>query len=81
MTEDRRKQLVRIVREKTENAKVEIRNLRRTVLEEIRGQEKDKEISEDESKRAQVELQKITDRHVAQIISIGESKEKEVMEV
>ena len=81
LTEDRRKQLVRIVREKTENAKVEIRNLRRTVLEEIRGQEKDKEISEDESKRAQVELQKITDRHVAQIISIGESKEKEVMEV
>ena len=81
LTEDRRKQLVRVVREKTENAKVEIRNLRRSVLEEIRGQEKDKEISEDESKRAQVELQKNTDRHVAQIISIGESKEKEVMEV
>ena len=81
LTVDRRKQLVRVVKEKTENAKVEIRNLRRSVLEEIRGQEKEKEISEDESKRAQVELQKITDRHVAQIISIGESKEKEVMEV
>jgi len=81
LTEDRRKQLVRVVREKTENAKIEVRNLRRTVLEEIRGREKNKEISEDESKRAQGELQKVTDKHVAQIVFIAEEKEKELMEV
>ena len=81
LTEDRRKQLVRVVRQKTENARIEVRNLRRIVLEEIREQEKNKDISEDESKRAQGQLQKITDKHVAQITSLGEKKEKEVMEV
>ena len=81
LTEERRKELVRVVRKKIEDGRVEVRNIRRDVLEQIRGMEKDKDISQDESKRAQGSLQKITDQYVSQMDSLGTEKEKEVMEV
>ncbi|MDA0987696.1 MAG: ribosome recycling factor [Chloroflexi bacterium] len=81
LTEDRRKDLVRLVRKKVEDGRVEVRNIRRDVLEQLRSMEKDKEISQDESKRGQEQLQKMTDLYIAEIDGLGAEKEKEVMEV
>ncbi len=81
LTEERRKELVRLVRKKTEEGRVEVRNIRRSMVEKLRSLEKDKEISQDESKRAQDQVQKMTDLHISQMDSIAEEKEKEVMEV
>ncbi len=81
LTEDRRKELVRLVRKKVEEGRVEVRNIRRSILEQFRAMERDKEISKDEAKRAQDQLQKMTDLYVAEMDSLGAEKEKEVMEV
>ena len=81
LTEERRKDLVRVVRKKVEDGRVEVRNIRRDILEQLRAMEKNKEISQDESKRAQEQLQKLTDYHVIQMDALAEEKEKEVMEV
>lgn len=81
LTEDRRKDLVRLVRKKVEDGRVEVRNIRRDVLEQLRAMEKDKELSQDESKRGQEQLQKMTDLYIAEIDGLGAEKEKEVMEV
>ena len=81
LTEDRRKDLVRLVRKKVEGGRIEVRNIRRDLLEQLRKMEKDKEISEDDGKRAQEQLQKITDSHISEMDVLGLTKEKEVMEV
>lgn len=81
MTEDRRKELVKVVHKRTEEERVAIRNVRRDANEHIKKQEKDKTVSEDESKRAQDEIQKITDKMVKEVDHIMELKEKEIMEV
>ena len=81
LTEDRRKELVRLVRKKVEDGRVEVRNIRRDVLEQLRAMEREKEISQDEGKRAQDQLQKMTDLYVAEMDGLGADKEKEVMEV
>ena len=81
LTEDRRKELVRLVRKKVEDGRVEVRNIRRDVLEQLRAMEREKEISQDEGKRAQDQLQKMTDLYVAEMDGLGTDKEKEVMEV
>jgi ribosome recycling factor len=81
LTEDRRKELVRVVRKKVEDGRVEVRNIRRDILEQIRGMEKNKDISQDESKRAQENLQKITNQYISQMDILGTEKEKDVMEV
>ena len=81
LTEDRRKDLVKLVKRKAEDWKIELRNIRRDVLEQIRSMVKNKEISEDDSKRAQDELQKITDQYVAQVDALSNAKEEEVMAV
>ena len=81
LTEDRRKDLVKLVRRKSEEWKIELRNIRRDVLEQIRSMVKNKDISEDDSKRAQDELQKITDQYVAQVDTLSNAKEEEVMAV
>ena len=80
LTEERRKELVRMVRKYVEGGKVGVRNIRRDLLEKFRGLEKNKEISQDESRRAQDQLQKMTDRYVGQMDGLGAEKEKEVME-
>jgi ribosome recycling factor len=81
LTEERRKQLVKTVRKKAEEAKVAIRNIRRDIIEEIKKLEKDKHISEDIVKKSQEETQKITDSFIARVDEVLAHKEKEIMEV
>jgi ribosome recycling factor len=81
LTEERRRDLVKVVRRKVEEGKVAVRNTRRDLLEEAKKLEKDKSISEDELKRAQDRLQKLTDRYIQENDKIGAAKEAEVMEV
>jgi ribosome recycling factor len=81
LTEERREELIKVVRRRIEEGKVAIRNLRREVIEELRTQEKNKEISQDEHKRTQGQLQKVTDSFIAEIDQVGQDKEKDIMEV
>lgn len=81
MTEDRRKELVKVVHKRTEEERVVVRNVRRDANDQVKRSEKDKEISEDESKRAQDEVQKLTDRYIKEVDQIMATKEKEIMEV
>jgi ribosome recycling factor len=81
LTEERRKQLVKTVRKKAEEAKVSIRNIRRDANEELKKLEKDKHFSEDLVKKSQDEIQKITDSHIAKVDAVLGNKEKEIMEV
>lgn len=81
LTEERRKQLVKMVKKKAEEAKVAVRNIRRDTNEELKKLEKEKHISEDEVKKAQDEIQKITDSHITRVDDVLANKEKEIMEV
>jgi ribosome recycling factor len=81
LTEERRQELVRIVRKRVEEGKIAIRNLRHNAMDELRKMEKDKEISQDELKRALDQLQKLTDSFITQAEQVGKDKEKELMEV
>jgi len=81
LTEERRREQVKHVHNRLEDARVAARNVRRDLIKEMREFEKEKLISEDELKRAEEELQKLTDRIIQQIESIGITKEKEIMEV
>ncbi len=80
LTEDRRKELVKVVRKIVESYKVAIRNVRRDSNEDLKGLKKDGETSEDEAFRAQEKIQKITDEHIKMADKIGSEKEKEVLE-
>lgn len=81
MTEERRKEMVKLVRTRSEDAKVSVRNVRKDVREFIRAMEKDGDIGQDDSKRAQDELQKVTDNAVSEIDESSSAKEAEVMQV
>ncbi len=81
LTEDRRKDLVKISRKKGEDAKIALRNIRRDVVESIKQQEKDKEITEDESKKEQQNIQTITESMNKSIDDILTSKEKEILTI
>ncbi|MCI8770234.1 MAG: ribosome recycling factor [Lachnospiraceae bacterium] len=81
LTEERRKELVKDVKKKGENAKVAIRNIRRDANDMIKKQQKANEISEDEQKDAENEIQKLTDSFVSQIDQMIEDKSKEIMTV
>ena len=81
LTEERRKELVKTVSKKAEEAKVAIRNIRRDANEHIKKLEKDKEITEDESKKGQEKFQKIVDGFIKTVDTLKEAKEKEIMEV
>ena len=81
LTEERRKDLVKIVRGEAENSRVAIRNIRRDANSELKALLKDKEISEDEDHKAQDEIQKITDAAVKKVDEALAAKEKELMEV
>jgi ribosome recycling factor len=80
LTDERRKDLVKLVKKQGEDSKVSIRNIRRQANESIKGKEKDKSISEDDSKKAQDNIQKQTDEYITQIDKIMQSKEKEILE-
>ncbi|MEX0784838.1 MAG: ribosome recycling factor [Dehalococcoidia bacterium] len=81
LTEQRRKDLVKMVHHKTEEARVAVRNVRRHHHDELRKAEKDGDISQDDLRRHEEELQKITDRHVGIIESEGKKKEADLLEV
>lgn len=81
LTEERRKDLVKIVRGEAEGGRVAIRNIRRDANNDLKALLKDKEISEDEDHKAQDEIQKITDAAVKQVDDVLAAKEKELMEV
>ncbi|MFB5083027.1 ribosome recycling factor [Symbiobacterium thermophilum] len=81
MTEERRRELVKVVAKRTEEQRVAIRNIRRDANEQIKKLEKDKAVSEDESKRAQDEVQKLTDKYIKEVDQLMAAKEKEIMEV
>jgi len=81
LTEERRKEIAKIAKKWIEEAKVAIRNLRREANEKIKKMEKRGEISEDESERAQAEVQKLTDEHINDLDGLWEKKEKEIMTI
>ncbi len=81
LTEQRRKDLVKMMNARLEEARVAARNIRRDVLKDMREFEHEKLISEDELKRGEDDLQKLTEKFIQQIETIGDKKEKEIMEV
>jgi len=81
LTEERRQELTKAVRKRVEEGRVAIRNLRREAMEELKGLEKNKEMSQDELKRALEQLQKLTDSFIAETERIGQDKEVELAEV
>src|SRR3990172_146123 len=80
LTEERRKQLVKIVKKRAEESKIAIRNIRRDSNEELKKLEKEEHISEDEVKKEHDEVQKITDSFIKKIDELAEHKENEIME-
>lgn len=81
LSEERRRELVRLLHRKTEDAKVAVRNVRRDALDKMRDMERNKVVSQDEVRRAQDQLQKLTDAHIAEIDSITRGKEAEILQV
>ena len=81
LTEERRKQLVKVVKKKAEEARVTIRNIRRDTNDEMRKIEKEQHISEDEVKKFFDEIQKMTDSYISKVEEILKHKENEIMEV
>ena len=81
LTEERRKELAKVVRKKVEEGRVAVRNVRRDCHDELRRLQKEKEISEDAQYRAQDELQKLTDGFIHEIEQVGEEKEAELLAV
>ena len=79
LTEERRKDLAKLAGEYAEKAKIAIRNVRRDGMEALKEDEKKKEISEDERKRSEDEVQKLTDKYVAEADAAAEAKEKEIL--
>lgn len=81
LTEERRKDLIKVVRHETEEARVAVRNIRRDANNELKNLLKDKEISEDDNRRGEDAIQKLTDKYIAEMDKILEAKEKDLMEV
>lgn len=81
LTEERRRDLTKVVRHEAENARVAVRNVRRDIMNELKEMLKEKLLSQDEDRRAQDDVQKLTDKHVAEIDQVLAEKEKELMQV
>ncbi len=81
LTEERRKELVKVVKRMAEDSKVALRNLRREGNEQVKGAKKDKSISEDDQFKFQEEVQKLTDKAIEKAEEIAGTKEKEIMEI
>ena len=81
LTEERRREITKVLRHDAENARVAVRNVRRDVMTDIKEMLKEKMISQDDERRAETEIQKLTDKHVADIEQLLAAKEKEVMQV
>lgn len=81
MSEERRKEMTKLVRNEGESAKIAVRNLRRDANEGVKRLVKDKEVSEDDQKRSEADVQKVTDRHIAEIDQLVSAKEQEILAV
>jgi len=81
LSEERRRDLVKVVRKRMEAGRVAIRNVRRDILEQLRGLEKEKKISSDMSQQSQERLQKLTDAFIVEVGKVGQAKEDELLEV
>ncbi|KAB2857123.1 MAG: ribosome recycling factor, partial [Anaerolineae bacterium] len=81
LTQERRKDLVKVMHKRLEEAKVSIRNIRRGAMEDLKELEKEKMISEDDLHNGQERLEKLTTRHIEQVDEIGKRKEAEIMQV
>lgn len=81
LSEERRQELIKVVRKRVEERRVTLRSLRHDALNHLKKLEKDKEISQDELKRAEDQLQKITDLHISEVEKLGADKETQLMEV
>ncbi|OZM58603.1 ribosome recycling factor [Lottiidibacillus patelloidae] len=81
LTEERRKELVKVVKKYAEDAKIAIRNIRRDANDSLKKAEKDGEITEDELRRQSDDVQKLTDKQISEVDAVTENKEKEIMEV
>ena len=81
LTEERRKELIKTLHKMAEEERIALRNVRREAIEDLKKKVKAKQASEDEERRAETEVQKITDRHIKEIDQLAAVKEKEMMEV
>jgi len=81
LTEERRRDITKVLRQDAEGARVAVRNVRRDVMNDIKDLLKEKLVSQDDEKRAEVEVQKLTDKHIADIEQLLTAKEKEVMQI
>jgi ribosome recycling factor len=81
LTEERRKDLIKIIHKRLEESRITIRNMRRETIDELKTSEKNKEISQDQNTRASEQLQKLTDNYIESINKIGRDKESEILEV
>ncbi len=81
LTEERRRDITKVLRQDAEGARVAVRNVRRDVMADIKNLLKEKLISQDDEKRAETEIQKLTDKHIADIEQLLTAKEKEVMQI
>ena len=81
LTEERRREITKVLRHDAENARVAVRNVRRDVMHDVKDMLKEKLVSQDDERRAEVEVQKLTDKHIAEIDGLLAAKEKEVMHV
>jgi len=81
LTEERRKELIKVVRHEAENARVAVRNLRRDAIHQLKEALKKKEVSENDERRAQDDVQKLTDRSIVEIDKLLQQKEAELLAV
>lgn len=81
LTEERRRELIRVVKHEAEQTRIAVRNIRRDANNALKSLLKEKEITEDDEKRAEDEIQKLTDKHITEVDSLLAAKEKELMEV
>ena len=81
LTEERRRDITKVVRQDAESARVSVRNVRRDVLTDVKELLKEKEISQDDERKAEVDIQKLTDRFIAEIDQQLGAKEKEILQV
>ena len=80
LTEERRKDLARLVKQEAEQGRIAVRNVRRDVMSDLKAMLKGKEISENDERRAEQEIQKITDKHVGEVDTVSENKQQEIMD-
>jgi ribosome recycling factor len=81
LTEERRRDITKVMRQDAENARVAIRNVRRDVMQDVKEALKEKMITQDEEKKAEADIQKLTDKYIAEVEVVMAAKEKEIMQV